>query len=178
MSKSYRTGSSLASAPNFLRSESAATLIEFALLTPIMIALTIGAIQIGTIYFAESELQRVTRIAARSVMIGAAASMTKDQFKAALCAETGAVLDCKRIYISLQPQPDCATISTTPPALTYDANGNVSNALPFNPGQSQSVMVLQVAYLQPVLGLPMMNYASANGVLPLYSTFVFFNEPS
>ena len=39
-------------------------------------------------------------------------------------------------------------------------------------------MVLQVAYLQPVLGLPMMNYASANGVLPLYSTFVFFNEPS
>jgi Flp pilus assembly protein TadG len=161
-----------------MQSERASALIEFAMLSPIMIGLTLGAIQLGSIYFAEAELQRVTRLAERLVMIGGAASMTQDQFKAKFCANIAALLDCGKIYISLQPQAGCASIATAPPPLTYDADGNVTTAMPFNPGQSQSVMVLQVTYLEPVLGLPMLSFASTNGFIPLYSTFVFFNEPT
>lgn len=163
---------------SYARNERAAALIEFVMLAPIMLALIFGAIQLGTIYLAESELQRVTRLAARSVMIGAASAMTQDQFKAAFCANVAALIDCSKIYISLQPQPGCGSISTTPQTIVFDADGNVTNAMPFNPGQSESVMVLQVLYLQPVIGLPMLNFASVNGALPLYSTSVFFNEPT
>ena len=157
--------------------EVGAAALEFAMIAPLLIALTLGALQIGVIYFADAELARVTQKSARSVMLGGATGMTQAQFQASVCANLVAIFSCPNLLVSLVPQASCASISTTPPTLTFDVNGNVTNTFPFNSGTNGTVMVLQVMYLLPVIGGPFLSFANANGDTLLVSTVVFVNEP-
>jgi Flp pilus assembly protein TadG len=153
-------------------------LVEFSIIAPIIIGLLLGAIQVSLIFFANSELERVTQAAGRMALIGQAQSMTAAQFQAAACGNLAALFSCSRLMISLKPQTSCSTIATTPPTLTYDAHGNVTNSFPYNAGTFGDIMVLQVMYDFPVIGGPLFNFVSqSNGSHLLTSTAVFVNEP-
>ena len=152
--------------------------VEFALIAPLLIALTLGGIQVGIIYFADTELSRVTQKAAREVMVGGAHGLTAAKFQAALCANISVIFSCGNLLIGLSPQASLGAIVTTAPVITYDANGNITNAFPYNPGSPGQIMVLQVVYPLPVVSGPLFNFATANGQTILISTIVFANEPS
>ena len=154
-----------------------AVAIEFAFLAPLMIALTIGGIQSGIVFFGQTELSRITNVAARSVMLGSAASMSSSQFQTSICANIAALFDCSGLMVSLTPQASCAAIATAPPALTYDGSGHVTNNFAYNPGTYGSIMVLQVMYMMPVVSGPLFSFSNANGKVLLVSTLVFKNEP-
>ena len=129
------------------------------------------------IYFADTELSRITQKAARNVMLGGASTMTQAQFKTSLCANIVVLFTCNNMLISLKPQTDFSSISTAPPALTFDVNGKVTNAFPYNAGANGNIMVLQVMYLLPVISGPLLNYGDNTGNALLVSTVVFVNEP-
>ena len=151
--------------------------IEFAFLAPMVLALTIGGLQVGMVYFAQTELSRVTNAASRSVMLGGATGQTAAQFQTSLCANLAVIFSCSGLMVSLTPQPSYSSIGTTPPTLTYDANGKVTNSFPYNPGTYGDIMVLQVMYLLPVVSGPLFKFATSNGQVQLVSTLVFKNEP-
>lgn len=154
-----------------------AVAIEFAFLLPMLVALTVGGIQAGIIFFGQTELSRITNIASRSVMLGNASSLTAAQFHTSLCANIAAIFDCSGLMVSLAPQTSCASITTTPPTLAYDAHGNVTNTFIYNPGTYGDIMVLQVMYLMPVVSGPLFSFSTSNGQVQLVSTLVFKNEP-
>ena len=154
-----------------------AAALEFAFLAPIVLALTFGGLQVGTIYFAQTELARVTNAASRNVMLGGATNQTAAQFQTSLCANLAVIFSCPSLMVSLTPQPSYSSIGTTPPTLTYDSNGNVTNSFPYDPGTYGDIMVLQVMYLLPVISGPLFKFSTSNGQVLLVSTLVFKNEP-
>lgn len=163
-------------ARRWLADSAATAAVEFAMIAPLLIALTLGAIQLGLIFFGTSELERITQKSARNVMLGGAQGMSSGQFQSAVCANVVILFDCSGLMISLSPATSAAAPIATP-QLTFDANGNVTNTFPFNPGASSSTMVLQVLYRLPVLAGPMFTFANSNGDILLTSTAVFVNEP-
>jgi Flp pilus assembly protein TadG len=143
-----------------------------------MIALIGGSIQLGVIYFAKTELNRITQDAARQALLGASQYMTQAQFNTAICADVSAMFTCSGLLVSLTPQTNCATITAMAPTLTYDANGNVTNNFGYNGGANGQIMVLQISYQLPVIGGSLFTFATQpNGSLLLTSTAVFMNEP-
>ena len=160
-----------------LADRTAGASVEFALIAPLLIALTLGAIQLGLIFFASCELDRITDKAARDVMLGTALGQTASEFQAAVCANVAVLFNCNGLIVNLTPQGGCAAISTTPPVLTYDANGNLLTQLNYNPGMNGSIMVLQVMYQLPVIAGPLLSFANADGSVLVISTKVFANEP-
>jgi hypothetical protein len=83
------------------------------------------------------------------------------------------------MMVDVQSATEFASVNTTTPPLSYDANGNVSNAWQFAPGGPGSVVVMRVMYLLPVVGGPLgFNLATARGGRRLLvSTIVFKSEP-
>jgi len=161
------------------RDQIASVVVEFALVGPILIGIVLAIVQIGLIFFANSELARVTQAAARMALIGQAQSMTAAQFQSAACANLAALFSCNRLMVSLTPQTSCSTISTSTPTLSYDANGNVTTNFNFKPGSAGDIMVLQIMYDFPVIGGPLFNFVTeSNGSHLLTSTAVFVNEPT
>jgi hypothetical protein len=66
------------------------------------------------------------------------------------------------------------------PTLTYDSNGNVTNAWQFNPGNAGDIVVVRVMYLWPVFFGPIaFNMANqANGSRLIMASAAFQNEPA
>ena len=151
--------------------------IEFAALAPLIIALTVGGMQVGAIYFAQTELARITNAASRNVMLGGAINQTAAQFQSSLCANLAAIFSCSGLMVSLTPQPSYSSIGTTPPTLTFDSHGAVTNVFPYDPGTYGDIMVLQVMYLLPVVSGPLFKFSTSSGQVFLVSTIVFKNEP-
>ena len=165
----------------FLRRQSGAAAVEFALVSAPFIALTLALLQVGLIYFAQEALESATEQTARLVLTGQAQSQapTQSLFHQALCNNSPGLFACGSLMVDLQPTPSFANANVSQPTLTYDANGNVTNTWQYNPGAPNDVMVLRVMYPWPVyLGPLALNFGNMqNNNLLLMATSVFKNEP-
>lgn len=145
------------------------------MLLPIIVVMILGSLEIAYIYFAKTELSRITQDAARIVRLGNAQNLTATQFQAMACADIAVVLQCSGLMISLTPYTSCATVANANPTLTYDSSGNVNNVFSFNPGAPGDIDVLQISYQLPIFGTTMFNYATqSNGTMLLTSSAVFY----
>jgi Flp pilus assembly protein TadG len=163
------------------RDRTGAAALEFALIGPVFIALTLGILQVSIVWFAKTELQSATEHAARLVFTGQTNSTsynTQAKFLNALCANLPVILQCSGVMINLAPQASISSVSTAAPTLTYSGSGAVTNTFGYNPGTFGDIMVLSVLYQLPVAGAALFNFSTqSNGSLLLVATVVFQNEP-
>lgn len=166
----------------FLASSRASVATEFAILSPVIVGLTLGMLQIGVVYFANSQLQMAAEASARIVRVGAANLMSTSQFHTAFCANIPSTLDCSGVIVNVwnagsTAAAACANLGITSPSIAYDSNGKVTNVSTFTAGSASSVMVLQALYPLPVIQVPYLNLGDSAGNMTLVSTIVFMNEP-
>ena len=159
----------------FANDQSAVAAVEFAAISPFLIAIVLVSVMTGVIYMARSQLDAATETGARAVMVGTAT--TTAQLKSAICGEIGGFFNCNSLMINLNTYNSLSGMSTTTPALTYNGTGAVTNNWSSNFGGTGSIMVLQVMYQFPMVGTSLFNFATqANGTDLLISTAVFINE--
>ncbi len=166
----------LRAAGAFARRQDGGPASEFALIAPIFIVMMLATVQAAVIYLANAYLETAAEDAARLVLTNQAGSMTATQFRTALCANITALFTCSNVMVSLSPVTSTTSISTAVP--TFNANGTLTNSLPYAQPVPGQIAVLQVLYQWPVLGLPLgFNFANlGNGTYLMVSTQVFMVE--
>ncbi|MBV8663422.1 MAG: pilus assembly protein [Hyphomicrobiales bacterium] len=169
-------GAGLRRVGQFARCEGGGPAAEFALAAPIFIALILGTAQIAIIYLANAYLETAAEDAARMVMTNQTTSMTASQFQTALCQNITTLFTCGNIMVSLSPATSTTSISTAAP--TFNANGTLTNSLPYTQPTPGQIAVLQVLYQWPVIGAPLgFNFGNlGNGAYLMMSTQVFMVE--
>ena len=163
---------------------SASTAVEFALVAPLVIAIILGAMQIGVIFLAQTEIENAAEQAARQVFTNQAVAGTAGQanFKNAVCGNLPALFTCSNVMVDLQAQAVSAgssdALTMAPPTLTYNASGQVTNNWNYDPGTKGQLEILRVMYQWPVVAGPLGLFFGdmSNGTLLLTSTQVFQNE--
>ena len=163
----------------------ATTAVEFAMVAPLVIALILGAMQIAVIYLAQAELENAAEQAARLVLTNqapASGSAGQASFQNAVCGYLPALFSCSNVMVDLEAQTVNANssdaLTMTPPTLTYNSSGQVTNTWNYNPGSPGTLEILRVMYQWPVVAGPLGLVFSdlSNGTLLLSSTQVFQNE--
>ena len=158
--------------------------IEFGFIALPFFAILIAIFQIGLLFFAQNELETAVEKAARQLLTGSAqkSAMTQTQFIASVCNNLPAFFpNCTTgaLMVDLQVSTAFSSVVTSPPTLTYDSKGNVTNPWVFNSGTSGSILVLRVMYQFPVvLGPLSLNFANlSNGTHLMMASSVFQVEP-
>ncbi len=144
-------------------------------------ALVLGSLQLAIIFFAGDTLQSVATTTSRQLMVGSAqtSGMTKSQFHTAVCSHAPAFFTCSGLLVDVQSANSYSSISTTTPTVTYDVNGNPTNAWSYSPGNAGDIVIVRVMYNWPVVGgglVPGLANQS-NGAHLLVATTVLKNEP-
>jgi len=161
--------------------KSGAAAVEFAIVAAPCLALLVGLFQTALVFLADSELEAAVSEAGRYIMTGQAQNtgMTQAQFQTLVCQNIYALFNCNNLMINVQTYASFSSASTSAPALTYSAQGQVTNSWSYNPGGPSDIVVVQVMYQWPVvlgpLGFNISNLG--NGDRLLMSTAVFQNEP-
>lgn len=158
--------------------------IEFGFIALPFFAILIAIFQIGLLFFAQNEMETAVEKAARQLLTGSAqkSAMTQTQFIASICNNLPAFFpNCTTgaLMVDLQVAPAFASAVASPPTLTYDSKGNVTNPWVFNSGTSGSILVLRVMYQFPVILGPLsLNFADlTNGKHLMMAVSVFQVEP-
>jgi Flp pilus assembly protein TadG len=165
---------------DLFRAEDGAAAIEFALVAAPFFAMLIAIVDLALLFFAQAELETAVEKVSRQVLTGQALSqgLTATQFQQALCPYLP-TFTCNNVMVDLQTAPSFSNANTSAPTLTYDANGNVTNAWQYQVGGAGVIQVMRVMYQWPVFPGPLnLNFANlSNGSYLLMATAVFRNEP-
>ena len=165
----------------FPRNENGATAVEFALVAAPFIALLVGTIQTFLVFFAGQQLQSIVTQTSRLILTGQAQDqgLSQSAFAQKLCNNVVVLFSCGNIMINVQAYSTFSSANTAPPTLTYNAQGNVTNAWQYNPGTAGQIVVVQAMYQWPVflgpLGFNLSNLS--NGDRLIMASAVFKNEP-
>lgn len=160
---------------------SGATAIEFALIATPLAALMVAILQTSLTFFAQQNLETVAEKAVRQLVTGQAqkANTTKDQFKTIVCSKLPSFMKCANLYVDVQSATSFAAANTAPPALTFDSNGQVTNAWVYSPQGSGAINVVRIMYAWQVSAGPLGFDIStmSNQRRLLVATSVFKTEP-
>jgi len=156
-----------------------ASAVEFAIISPLLIALVLAILQVALIVFATQALETLAAQASRQILTLQSQSLTQSAFQTAVCQNIVVLFSCNNIMIDVQTYGSFSSAVTSAPTLTFDASGNVTNTWQFSPGSAGSIVVMRVMYQWPVffgpLGLNLSNLS--NGKRLLMATAAFKNEP-
>ena len=159
----------------FKKAKGGATAVEFAMVaTPFFLLLTC-VFDVSLIFFAQTTLDNGILNATRRIRVGAL--LNQQQFRALVCNDISALLGCdSRLAIDVRNFSSFGN-ATTPAVL--DANGNLTGAMAYQPGNAGDVVVVRAFYtwpmLTPVSGLSFVNMAGQKRLLE--SSIAFRNEP-
>ncbi len=175
---------------SFLADERAATAVEFALVAAPFLALIVGIIQTFLVIFASQLLETVVSQSSRGILTGQvqSAGLTQSQFATQVCNQVRILFDCSQLMIDVETYSSFSATNasssfpqtnSTMPALTYNAQGQVTNTWQYSPGTTGSVVVVRVMYQWPVFGGPLgFNLANLpNGNRLIMAAAAFQNEP-
>ena len=152
------------------RSDGGATAVEFALVFPILLLVSMVWLELGLTLWMQQTLDNATRKAARLIRTGQAP--TQAQFNAAICAGAS-VLSCANVQSRVQSGTSFAALSAT---VTMSSTGTMSNTS-FALGASGSDVLAQAGYTHQIVTPLVGNILGNNGYLLLVSTVAFQNEP-
>lgn len=172
----------------FIKDRKGATAVEFALIGTPFLALIAALFQSFLLFFAQSQLESAVRTSGRQIMIGQVQSQDSTlsqaqavaQFHQTVCNNAAILFTCSGLMVDVQVAPQWSSANASTPTLTYDSNGNVTNAWQFNPGNAGDIVVVRVMYLWPVFFGPIaFNMANqANGSRLIMASAAFQNEPA
>lgn len=154
--------------------------VEFAMMAPALIALVIACLQVGLLYLAQQGLETASEDTARLVLTGQSqnAGQSAAQFKASACAQLPPYLSCSNLYVDVTTVASFSAANLATPTFTYDTNGNVTNSFNYSTGSKNSIVVLRLMYLLPVVDIPFGLRLSNQGAGKrlIMATAVFKNE--
>jgi Flp pilus assembly protein TadG len=175
--------------------------VEFAMLSGVFIVLLFMVVQVGLYFYFSTWLYYVTQKATRQILTGGVASqgLTAAQYRTQiLCPLLPGGMSCNNIITNIQVVPPWTGVTSGGFYSLTNMVNNPSNPLgytmtglstpPMNNNQTSfcigspgSIIVAQVYYAMPVIGIPAMltNASSYNGssVVFIGATSVFKNEP-
>jgi Flp pilus assembly protein TadG len=159
-----------------------ASLVEFALVAAPFIALIFAVIQTSLVFFSQQTLETAAEDTARLIVTNQAqqSGMSQTAFKEVACAQLPSFMDCANLMVDVRTADDFEDVDTTMPDLTYDGDGNVSNAWQFELGGADKVVVMRLMYALPVVSAPL-GFDMSNmqgGRRLLVATSVFQPEPT
>lgn len=168
---------------SFIADRSGSPATEFALVGLPFFAIMFAIFQIGFVFLGENELETAAEIASRQLLTGQGQNtgITSSQFISSICSNLPSFFTCSGVMVDLVSTSTYAgaNVDLTPPVLTYNAQGQVTNNWNFQTGQSGSILVLRVIYQFPIyismLGLNLVNLP--NGKHEMMTTLVFTVEP-
>jgi Flp pilus assembly protein TadG len=163
----------------FRVAERGATAVEFALIAPAFLATLFAIIQTTIFLFAQETLQNAADEAGRMFMTGNAQSLTSSQFQNDVCPMVSAIFTCANLMVNVASYSSFSSASTSAPTLTYNANGTVSNTWSYSPGTQGEIMVVQLIYQWPIIGMPIGSVLpnSGNGTVEMMGVTAFRVEP-
>jgi Flp pilus assembly protein TadG len=165
----------------FRTAQRGATAVEFALIAPAFIAMLFAVIQTTLFLFAQQVLQNAAVQGGRLFMTGSAQSggLTQAQFLNDICPLVQALFTCSNVMINVQSYSSFGGASTSEPTLTYNANGSVSNTWNYTAGTQGQIMVVQLIYQWPIVGMPLGNvlHNLGNGTTEMMGVTAFRVEP-
>jgi len=163
----------------FCVAERGATAVEFALIAPAFLGTLFAIIQSTIFLFAQATLQNAADEAGRLFMTGQAQNLTQAQFQNDVCPMVSALFTCANLMVSVTSYQSFSSATTGAPTLTYNANGSVSNSWSYTPGTQGEIMVVQLLYQWPIVGMPIGSVLpnSGNGTVEMMGVTAFRVEP-
>jgi Flp pilus assembly protein TadG len=162
------------------RCDAGAAAVEFALVAAPFLALTVALFETVLVFFAGRVLDETTDQASRYIMTGQAqqSGMSQAGFAQYVCQNTFVLFDCNKFMINVQNYASFAAANAANPTLDFNGQGQVANQWAYSPGNPGDVVIVQVMYEWPVIGLFGFNLANiGNNYTLLVSTDIFENEP-
>lgn len=163
------------------RDESGATAIEFAMVSMPFLALLFGIIAVGLFFFTTFSLENAVEQASRPLRTGEAqtAGMTKDQFKASVCAKVPAYVDCGgKLRVNVQKY-NLGDAIVAPACV--DAGGALVPAAStaYAPGAANQIMLVTACLEWELAGkIPFLTLSSmGNGAALIQASTTFKIEP-
>ncbi len=155
------------SVARFAAARQGATAVEFALIAPAFLAMLFAVIQSTLFLFAQETLQNAAVQGGRLFMTGKAQTtgsngLSQTQFANDICPMISAVFTCANLQINVSAYSSFGSASTSAPAL-YDSNGNPITSGTYNPGTQGEIMVVQLVYPWPIIGIPLGSLFSNTG---------------
>ena len=156
-------------------------MLEFAFVVIPFMAMIFASLYTSLVFFCSQALETTVQSSARLIITGTAqkAGTSQVDFKAQVCAKLPNFMKCSRLYVDVRKANSFAALNMAAPALTIDADGNVTNTGAYNlPAKGEQGMV-RIAYVWPTGtgpgGLDLSNTSNNNRIL--ISTSVFMAEP-
>jgi Flp pilus assembly protein TadG len=155
--------------------------VEFALIALPFFVLTFGLIEIVLVFILSTTLDYGVQEAARRVRTGElqASAGNLTQFKAAVCGELFALMDCdEKLTIDMRKLTSFS--STTSVADPIDHDGELKeDEFGFDPGGANDIVMVRVFYkwdlVTPIISAPLANLSGNKRLI--VSTATFRNEP-
>ncbi len=162
----------------FVRQQSGATTVEFALVAAPFFALLFAIIETAIVFFAGQVLETAMSDSARLIMTGQAQLQGMDtaSFKNSVCSRIYAMFDCQgALMIDVRKYTSFSNTDLTEPV----KNGQVDKNFQFQTGGPGDIVVVRMLYEWPVyVSLLGLNLADlSGGKRLLMSTAAFRNEP-
>jgi len=162
---------------------------EFAMIATPFVFMVFGIFETMMIYFVQTTLEAAISEEARKIRTGQAQSLaapiTKEQFKANVCARMMGLGDCStRLFVQVKNQPTSGTLPT-PWADGTLTPGSAADE-PYEPTAANAIVVVRGYYVWPLvtpgISNAMKNFADSGGTLGNYNriiaaTSAFRNEP-
>jgi Flp pilus assembly protein TadG len=169
----------------FGRARHGATAVEFALIAPAFIALMVALLQTMVVLFAQQALQAGAMEAARLFLTGQAqnsnsgAGLTSSQLLSQICPMMQPLINCTSLNVNVASYTSFSSASTTPPTLTFNGAGQITNTFTYTPGTPGQVMVIELIYpmsaVSGPLGFTLANLP--NGMTEIVGVSAFKVEP-
>ena len=164
----------------FLRTRGGATMMEFALVSPLFLLLTFAIVDNGLVLFTQSVLDNATREAARQISIGKVQTSGDTDgtglFTTTLCNNLGGFIPCPSAKLKYHVQSSNVGFSSITATITTNSSTGVMTSTGFSPGTAQYYVLVQVAYAQPYIMALLDRITGANANITLVSTVAFQTE--
>ena len=164
----------------FIKQQSGAAAVEFALVATPFLALTFAIIESALVFFAGQTLEAATADSARLIMTGQAQTngFSATDFKNQVCSRIAGLFDCNGgVYVDVKTYSDFSSVTA---AASPVSNGQFdSTKMAYTPGGPGCVVKVSLYYQWPIyVSLLGNNLANLNGNKRLLvATSVFRNEP-
>jgi len=146
----------LATIAQFCRASCGASAVEFALIAPPLLAISVAILETAIYLFAQQTLQNAAETAGRVFLTGQGqnSGMTQSQFTSAVCPMIQPLFKCNSLMVDVQSYASFASANTSDPTLTFNGQGQVTNSWSYDPGTPGQVMVVQLIYQWPIVSGP------------------------
>lgn len=133
-----------------------ATLIEFAILAPIFIALLLAIFQVAMVLFAQQMMQTAAEDGGRLIAVGAPqkARQTEANYRTAVCGQLPGFIKCANLVIDVRSANTLADLKAATPAPGVDAAGQITPASVYAPGGPGTYNNIRLMYLWNVTAVP------------------------